>query len=63
MEGFVDEDGASQEHRRAITGYVFLIDGGAVSWSLKKQELVTLSTTKAKYVAATCAAKEMMWIR
>ena len=38
--GYVDADGASQEHRRAISGYVFMVDGGAVSWSLKKQELV-----------------------
>jgi hypothetical protein len=39
LEGFSDADGASQEHRHVITGYVFLIDGGAVSWSSKKQEL------------------------
>ena len=50
--GYVDADGASQEHRHAISGYVFLVDGGAVSWSSKKQELVTLSTTEAEYVAA-----------
>ena len=61
--GYVDADGASQEHRRAISGYVFLIDGGAVSWSSKKQELVTLSTTEAEYVAATHAAKEAIWLR
>jgi len=61
--GYVDADGASQEHRRAILGYVFMIDGGAVSWSLKKQELVMLSTTEAEYVAATHAAKEVMWLR
>ena len=61
--GYVDADGASQEHRRVISGYVFLVDGGAVSWSSKKQELVTLSTTEADYVAATHAAKEAIWIR
>jgi transposase InsO family protein len=61
--GYVDADGASQEHRRAITGYVFLVDGGAISWSSKKQELVTLSTTEAEYVAATHAAKEAIWLR
>jgi hypothetical protein len=61
--GYVDADGASQEHRRAISGYVFLVDGGAVSWSSKKQELVTLSTTEAEYVAATHAAKEAIWLR
>ena len=55
--GYVDTDGASQDHRRAISGFVFMVDGGAVSWSSKKQELVTLSTTEAEYVAATHAAK------
>lgn len=62
LEGFVDADGASQEHRHAISGYVFLVDGGAVSWSSKKQPLVMLSTTEAEYVAATHAAKEAMWL-
>jgi hypothetical protein len=61
--GYADADGASQEHRRAISGHVFLIDGGAISWSSKKQELVTLSTTEVEYVAATHAAKEAMWLR
>ena len=36
--GYVDADGASQEHRQAISGYVFMVDGGAVSWSSKKQD-------------------------
>ena len=61
--GYVDADGASQDHRRAISGYIFMVDGGAVSWSSKKQELVTLSTTEAKYIAATHAAKEAVWLR
>ena len=32
LAGWVDADGASQEHRRAISGYVFMVDGGAISW-------------------------------
>ena len=31
--GYTDADGASQDHRQAISGYAFLIDGGAISWS------------------------------
>ena len=61
--GYADADGASQEHRHAISGYVVIIDGGAVSWCLKKQELVTLSMMEAEYVSATHATKELVWIR
>ena len=62
LKGYTDADGASQEHRRAISGYAFIINSGTVSWSSHKQELVTLSTTKAEYVASTHAAKEAIWL-
>ena len=62
LTSFTDADGSSQEHHHAISGYVFLIDGGAVSWASKKQELITLSTAEAEYVAATHAAKECIWL-
>lgn len=61
--GWVDADGSQEKERRAITGYAYLIDGAAVSWNSKQQELVVLSTTEAEYVAATHAAKEGLWIR
>ena len=60
--GYVDADGSMAEDRRAILGYTFLIDGGAVSWSSKKQEIISLSTTESEYVAATHAAKEALWL-
>jgi len=58
-----DANGTSQEHHHAISGFAFLIDSGAVSWASRKQELITLSTAKAEYVAATHAAKECIWLR
>ena len=61
--GYTDADGASQLHRQAISGYAFLIDGGAVPWSLKKQELITLSITKAEYVTAMHTMKECIWLQ
>ena len=60
--GYVNADGATQEHQRAITGFAFLVNGGAILWGLKKQELVTLSTAESKYVAATHTAKEALWL-
>ena len=35
---------------------------GAISWSSKKQHVVALSSTKAKYIAQTHAAKEALWL-
>jgi hypothetical protein len=35
----------------------------AVSWSSKKQNIVTLSSTEAEYVAETHAAKEGIWLQ
>jgi transposase InsO family protein len=61
--GYADADGSMSEDRRAITGYAFLIDGGAVSWSSKKQEIVSLSTTESEYIAATHGMKEALWLR
>lgn len=62
LEGYTDADGSSQEHRHAISGYIFLVNGGAISWSSKKQELIMLSTAKSEYVAATYTAKEALWL-
>jgi hypothetical protein len=55
--GYADADGSMAEDRRAISGYAFLIDGGAVSWSSKRQEIVSLSTTRA---ADTSSHSRMM---
>src|SRR6266545_6324931 len=61
--GYADADGNMAKDRRAVSGYVFLIHGGAVSWSAKRQEVVSLSTTESEYIAATSAAKEALWLR
>jgi hypothetical protein len=63
LEGYADADGSMMEDRRAISGYAFIINGGAVLWSAKKQEIVSLSTTESEYIAATYAAKEALWLR
>ncbi|TFY74078.1 hypothetical protein EWM64_g9933 [Hericium alpestre] len=60
--GYSNADWGSNDHRHSISGFVFLVDGGAVSWSSKKQSVVTLSSTEAEYIAMTHAAKEVLWI-
>jgi hypothetical protein len=61
--GYSDSDRASQLHRHSISGFVFFLGNGAISWSSKKQPIVTLSSTEAEYVALTHAAKELIWLR
>lgn len=61
--GYADADGSMAEDRHAISGYAFILHGGTVSWSAKRQEIVSLSTTESEYVAATHAAKEALWLR
>jgi len=63
LEGYADADGSMAKDRCAISGYAFLIDGGTVSWSSKRQEIVSLSTTKSEYVAAMHGGKEALWLR
>ncbi|KAL6343008.1 hypothetical protein AAG906_017028 [Vitis piasezkii] len=52
-----------QDNRRSTSGYVFMLGTGAVSWSSKKQPIVTLSTTEAEFVAATACACQAIWLR
>ncbi|TFY53550.1 hypothetical protein EVJ58_g9393 [Rhodofomes roseus] len=48
VQGYVDADwGSDPMDRRSVTGHVFLIAGGAVSWSSKKQTSTALSSTEA----------------
>ena len=63
LEGYTDADGSSQEHRHAISGYVFMMNGAAISWSSKKQNLVTKSIAESEYVVATYTAKEALWLQ
>lgn len=64
LEGFVDADWAGcPVDRRSYTGFVFKLNGAAISWESRKQRTVALSSTEAEYMALTEAAKEAIYIR
>ena len=48
---------------RSQSGFVFCLNGGAVSWRRSKQDTVADSTTEAEYIVASDAAKEAVWIK
>jgi hypothetical protein len=49
--------------RKSTTGYVFLKNGGAISWKSKRQPIISLSSMEAEYIALTTTCKEGMWLR
>ena len=62
--GYCDSDYAGDlDTRRSTTGYVFIMNGGAITWSSRRQQTVAASTTEAEYMAAAAATKEALWLR
>ena len=62
FQAWTDADhGGNPDNGRSTSGYILKIGTGAVSWSSKLQNIVTLSTTEAEFIAATSAGTEVIW--
>nr|GEX19604.1 hypothetical protein [Tanacetum cinerariifolium] len=48
---------------KSQTGYVFVLNGGAVDWKSAKQSIFATSSAEAEYIAAFNASKEAVWVR
>ena len=61
--GFSDLDwGSDHDDRKSTSAYVFHLGLGAVSWKLKKQMSVALSSVESEYMAMCQAVKEAVWL-
>ena len=61
---FSDADwGQNILDRKSISGHVFILAGGAISWTSKKQATVALSTLEGEYVALSLAIRHGLWLR
>ena len=57
--GYSDADFASDEDdRKSYTGYIFLVNGGTITWSTYKQHTVAFSSMESEYMALSDAARE-----
>ena len=54
MISYSDADwGSDLDERKSTSGYAFLLNNGASTWSSKKQPYIALSTMEAEYVACS----------
>ncbi|KAK9018726.1 hypothetical protein V6N11_033773 [Hibiscus sabdariffa] len=64
IKGYTDASfQTDKDDSRSQSGFVFCLNGGAVSWKSSKQETIADSTTKAEYVSASEATKDDVWIK
>ncbi|GJU70088.1 retrotransposon protein, putative, ty1-copia subclass [Tanacetum coccineum] len=52
-----------QDNLRSQTGFIFMMNGGAVDWKCSKQSTTTMSSMEAKYIDVVEAAIKAIWIR
>ena len=61
--GYVDAGFQSDpDDYKSQTGYVFVLNGGAISWKSSKQATIADSATESEYITASEAAKEAVWL-
>ena len=64
LKGYTNADWADYKtDRRSMSGFVFSLGSGALSWSSKKQPTVALVSTEAEYRGATVASCEVFWLK
>ncbi|XP_074289179.1 secreted RxLR effector protein 161-like [Silene latifolia] len=64
LEGYSDASWITNpEDNSSTSGWVFLLEGGAISWASKKQTCIMTSTMESEFVALAAAGKEAEWLR
>ena len=59
VKGYVDASlGTDPDDSKSQTGYVFMLNGGAISWRSSKQSVVAQSSMESEYIAASKPANE-----
>jgi hypothetical protein len=61
---FCDADFAGDiDTRRSRTGFVGILNSGAIVWNSKLQPTVAVSTCESEYMALAAACKDALWLR
>lgn len=61
---YTDSDYANDiDDTKRTSIYVFMMSEVVISWSSKKQSLVSLSTTEAKFIVTAISFCQVVWLR
>jgi hypothetical protein len=64
IQAFSDSDWAGNlDDRRLTSGYCIYLGMNLVSWSSKKQPIVSKSSTEAEYRSLALCCQEIMWLK
>lgn len=64
LQGFCDSDFAGDaDNRRSTSGFVYKMNGAAITWQSRLQSTVSQSTMEAEYQAAGLAGRDGLWLR
>lgn len=64
LTAFADSDWAEdRQTRKSISGVICKVFGAPVSWSSRKQDIISTSTTESEFYALSEAVKEVQWLR
>ena len=61
---YVDADWAGDKAtRRSMSGFLATMNGTAVAWCARQQEVVALSSAESEYISMCNGARETLWLR
>lgn len=64
LTGYSDADWAyDPENRKSVTRTVYVMNGGPISWTSKRQPTIALSTVETEYIALASTCQKELWLR
>ena len=61
--GYADASFSTNHDLSSMSGNVFLLNGGAIMWSSKRETTPALSTAEAEFTSMARAEKDVIWLR